>query len=52
MSCINQISPNDKDIRYTVGCSEMITHANFEAKKKIEFYWTAPKAGSGCVSFK
>ena len=30
----------------------MITHTNFESKKRITFYWTAPKAGTGCISFK
>jgi hypothetical protein len=30
----------------------MITHTNFESKKSVTFYWTAPKSGSGCISFK
>ena len=47
-----KVSPNDQDVRITSGCSEMITHSNFESKKKISFYWKAPKSKTGCISFK
>jgi hypothetical protein len=47
-----KISPNDRDIKFTSGCREMITHTNFEPKQMLTFHWTAPGAGSGCVSFK
>jgi hypothetical protein len=47
-----QLSPNDKEVKYTRGCAEMITHTNFESKKSVTFHWTAPKSGSGCISFK
>ena len=30
----------------------MITHTNFEPKQMLTFHWTAPVAGSGCVSLK
>ncbi len=43
---------NDSDVRYAMGCSEMVTHAHFESKTSVTVYWTAPAAGSGCVSFK
>ncbi|CAF0721201.1 unnamed protein product, partial [Brachionus calyciflorus] len=46
------ISPNDREVKFTSGCNEMITHTNFESKKRISFYWTAPKIGTGCISFK
>lgn len=46
------IDPSDREIKYATGCSEMITHNNFESKKRISFYWQAPKIGSGCIAFK
>ena len=30
----------------------MITNTDFEIKAQVDFYWTAPKSGSGCVSLK
>ena len=30
----------------------MITNTDFEIKEQVDFYWTAPKAGSGCVSLR
>jgi hypothetical protein len=52
MNFYEKLNSNEKQIKFTNGCNQMITHTNFEAKQKISFNWIAPKTSSGCVSIK